>query len=77
MRNQPYLLRKQDIIKYHEDGFVVPKYKFSGEKLQTLRRAASDLISHYPHIPTEGLVSPHIFYIGSNRPDIHDAFLDI
>ena len=77
MKNQPNLLRKQDIKRYHKDGFVVPKYKFSGEKLQTLRRAASDLISHYPHIPTEGLVSPHIFYMGSNRPDIHDAFLEI
>ena len=31
----------------------------------------------YPHIPTEGLVSPHIFYAGSNRPDIHSKFLEI
>ena len=57
------------------DAYRYLQYKFRDEKLQTLRRAASDLISHYPHIPTEGLVSPHIFYMGSDRPDIHDCLL--
>ncbi|MBH67788.1 MAG: phytanoyl-CoA dioxygenase [Rhodospirillaceae bacterium] len=72
-----YLLSKEEIFSYGNNGFVVPQYRLSNHELKQLQNATLDLMSTYPHIPTEGLVSPHILYAGSNRLNLHLTFLDI
>ena len=72
-----HLLTKNEIRSYTRNGFVVPKFRLDNSDLEKLQNATLELMQTYPHIPTEGLVSPHIFYAGSNRPDIHSKFLEI
>tara|TARA_B100000674_G_scaffold327059_1_gene272784 strand:- start:248 stop:1087 length:840 start_codon:yes stop_codon:yes gene_type:complete len=72
-----HLLTKNEIRSYTRNGFVVPKFRLNNSDLEKLQNATLELMQTYPHIPTEGLVSPHIFYAGSNRPDIHSKFLEI
>ena len=72
-----HLLTKNEIRSYTRNGFVVPKFRLDNSDLEKLKNATLELMQTYPHIPTEGLVSPHIFYAGSNRPDIHSKFLEI
>ena len=72
-----HLLTKNEIRSYTRNGFVVPKFRLDNSDLEKLQNATLELMQTYPHIPTEGLVSPHIFYTGSNRPDIHSTFLEI
>ena len=72
-----HLLTKKEIQSYTRNGFVVPKFRLDNSDLEKLQNATLELMQTYPHIPTEGLVSPHIFYAGSNRPDIHSKFLEI
>mgnify|MGYP001246561868 FL=1 len=72
-----HLLSGKEILSYQRDGFVIPKYRLNTKDLEKLKDATLDLIDTYPHIPTEGLVSPHILYAGSNRSDIHSTFLEI
>ena len=72
-----HLLTKMEIHSYTRNGFVVPKFRLGNSDLEKLQNATLELMQTYPHIPTEGLVSPHIFYAGSNRPDIHSKFLEI
>jgi len=72
-----HLLTKNEIRSYTRNGFVVPKFRLNNSDLEKLQNATLELMQTYPHIPTEGLVSPHIFYTGSNRPDIHSKFLEI
>lgn len=77
IRSDNELLTKEEIKQYNEDGFVVPRFRLDDQDQEALRTATQDLISVYPHIPTEGLVSPHILYAGSHRPDIHSKFLNL
>ena len=72
-----HLLSEEEILSYQRNGFVIPKYRLHTKDLEKLQTATLDLIDTYPHIPTEGLVSPHILYAGSNRSDIHSTFLEI
>ena len=72
-----HLLTKNEIRSYTRNGFVVPKFRLDNSDLEKLQNATLELMQTYPHIPTEGLVSPHIFCAGSNRPDIHCKFLEI
>ena len=72
-----HLLTKHEIRSYTRNGFVVPNFRLDNSDLEKLQNATLELMQTYPHIPTEGLVSPHIFYAGSNRPDIHSKFLEI
>ena len=72
-----HLLSGKEILSYQRNGFVIPKYRLHTKDLEKLQTATLDLIDTYPHIPTEGLVSPHILYAGSNRSDIHSTFLEI
>ena len=72
-----HLLTKNEIRSYTRNGFVVPKFRLDNSDLEKLQNATLELMQTYPHIPTEGVVSPHIFYAGSNRPDIHSKFLEI
>ena len=72
-----HLLTKNEIRSYTRNGFVVPKFRLDNSDLEKLQNATLELMQTYPHIPTEGLVSPHIIYAGSNRPDIHSKFLEI
>ena len=72
-----HLLTKNEIRSYTRNGFVVPKFRLDNSDLENLQNATLELMQTYPHIPTEGLVSPHIIYAGSNRPDIHSKFLEI
>ena len=72
-----HLLTKNEIRSYTRKGFVVPKFRLDNSDLEKLQNATLELMQTYPHIPTEGLVSPHIIYAGSNRPDIHSKFLEI
>ena len=72
-----HLLTKNEIRSYTRNGFVVPKFRLYNSDLEKLQNATLELMQTYPHIPTEGLVSPHIIYAGSNRPDIHSEFLEI
>ena len=72
-----HLLTKNEIRSYTRNGFVVPKFRLDNSDLEKLQNATLELMQTYPHSPTEGLVSPHIFYAGSNRPDIHSKFLEI
>ena len=65
-----------EVATFNRDGFGVPSYQLSLETVAAMRAATADLIETYPRIPTEGLVSPHIHYAGTNRPDIHEQFLD-
>ena len=75
--NSNHLLSEEEILSYQRNGFVIPKYRLHTHDLEKLQNATLDLIDTYPHIPTEGLVSPHILYAGSNRSDIHATFLEI
>jgi ectoine hydroxylase-related dioxygenase (phytanoyl-CoA dioxygenase family) len=69
-------LSEAEVAAYHRDGFVVPSHRLSAETVAAMRAATADLMETYPRIPTEGLVSPHIRYAGTDRPDIHERFLD-
>jgi hypothetical protein len=75
--NGARVLSASEISAYHRDGFLVPNYRMGDGLVAAMRDAAADLMTTYPNIPTEGLVSPHIRYAGGPRPDIHDRFLDI
>ena len=65
-----------EISRYRRDGFLVPDYRLDAAVVGQMREAVDELIRIYPDMPTEGLVSPHIRYAGTGRPDIHDRFLD-
>jgi hypothetical protein len=69
-------LNEAEIAGYHRDGFVVPRHRLSDDLIAAMRLATHDLMTTYPRMPTEGLVSPHIRYAGTEREDIHDRFLD-
>ena len=56
---------------------MVPDFVLRAKTLNTMRVAMEELFAAYPRIPTEKLVSPHNRYMGTDRPDIHDLFLDL
>ncbi|MDE0807761.1 MAG: phytanoyl-CoA dioxygenase family protein [Alphaproteobacteria bacterium] len=69
-------LTDTEVNAFRRDGFVVPAYRLTDDLVTAMRAATVDLMAAYPKMPTEGLVSPHIRYADTQRPDIHDRFLD-
>ncbi len=69
-------LAADEVARYRRDGFLVPDYRLNTDVVGRMRNAVDELIRVYPDMPTEGLVSPHIRYAGTTRPDIHDRFLE-
>lgn len=70
-------LAQSEIDSYQENGFVVPKFRLSGEKLEKLQAALDATLRDNAEIRPEKLVSVHI--AGQNREGVvgHSAFLDL
>ncbi len=71
----PAVLSSDEVRTYHDDGFVVLWFQLDADTVMAMREALHDLVAAYPHITTEGLVSPPIRYAGTRHPDVHDRYL--
>ena len=76
MSNASNLLSEIQVEAYHRDGFVVPDFVLPNETVDGMRVALEELITAYPKIPTEGLVSPHCRYADTDHTGIPDQFLE-
>ena len=70
-------LTSQEVATYHRDGYVVPAFSLSEEKLAGLRQALDAVIADNPDVRPEKLVSVHIE--GRNDEGVvgNRSFLDI
>lgn len=75
------MLSDDEKRKYHESGFVVPRWRLSEEKLSCLRDALDQVLRDNPDTRPEQLVSVHIGNqkVGQNAEGItgHQAFFDV
>jgi len=69
-------LRATEIQQYKEDGFVIPKFRLSDERVRQLRENLDDLVNRNPGVRPEKLVNAHV--TGSNAEGVQgvQAFLD-
>ncbi len=77
MTAMDHRLSAERLAAWTRDGFVVPDYQLPPATLAALAGALEELLATYPRMPTEGLVSPHIRYLGGPAPDLHDRFLEL
>ena len=49
-----------DIAAYRRDGYVVPKFRLSSEKIERLRNTLDQLIAYNPGVRPEKLISAHV-----------------
>ena len=70
-------LSADELSHYQEQGFVIPRFRLSGERVGQLREALDRVITDNPDRRPEQLVSVHIS--GKNAEGVtgHDVFMDI
>lgn len=74
-------LSPQEVDQYHDQGWLVPRFRLSPERLASLRTALDELIARNPGVRPEKLVSAHVVRPGGqpNAEGVrgHPAFLDL
>lgn len=70
-------LNDDELAQYREQGFVVPRFRLSAERVGILREALDRVIQDNPDTRPEQLVSVHI--AGKNAEGVtgHETFMDI
>ena len=54
------ILSTDEVETYRRDGFIVPRFAFSGEKLARLQMLADELIENNPEFGDTPMVCPHV-----------------
>ncbi len=60
MPPEPVRLTDEEIARYHEDGFVVPRYRLPDEVLAHMRAAYDRLLTDNPAIASDFMLGPHL-----------------
>jgi ectoine hydroxylase-related dioxygenase (phytanoyl-CoA dioxygenase family) len=74
-------LTADEITRYREAGYLVPKFRLASGQLEAMRTALDELIARNPTVRPEKLVSAHVVAPG-DRPNAegvrgHPAFMDL
>ena len=70
-------LNSDEIERYDKQGFVIPGFRLSDEKLTRLRMALDNVIAANPQTRPEQLVSVHVKNSGAEGVAGNEAFLDV
>ena len=62
------MLKPEDIIDYHKNGYISPKWQMSIKELTLLKKNINNIINNNPKIRPEQIVCPHIE--GGTRGDL-------
>ena len=60
MPPEPVRLTDEEIARYHEDGFVVPRYRLPDEVLAQMRAAYDRLLADNSAIASDLMLGPHL-----------------
>ena len=69
-------LSAEEIARYHEDGYVVPRYRLPDEVLARLRAAYDALLAANPDISSDFMLGPHLEKPGTQGVKGSPAWLD-
>ncbi len=70
-------LSPSELQQYSADGYLVPQYRLSQERVSRLREALDRIIAANPHTRPEQLVSAHIKAPSTEGVSGDEAFLDL
>jgi hypothetical protein len=78
MPDADHRLTAAEIAAYERDGFVVPRFALTGDRLKKLQGLATRLMERNPHI-AEGMIgSPHLLNgSGTQKVETEEGWLDI
>ena len=54
------ILSPEELAAYRRDGYIVPRFRLTGDDLAALQNAVNDLIEDNPALLDQSIVSPHI-----------------
>jgi hypothetical protein len=54
------ILSPEELVVYRRDGYIVPRFRLTGDDLAALQNAVKDLIQDNPALIDQSIVSPHI-----------------
>ena len=53
-------LMAEEIARYHEDGYVVPRYRLPDDVLAQMRAAYDELLAANPEVASDIMLGPHM-----------------
>jgi len=54
------VLSDEDVVRYHRDGFIVPKYTLSTSDVVRLQALTRELVEENPHLRDKFMTGPHV-----------------
>jgi len=57
---KPDILSPNELAAYRRDGYIVPRFRLTGDDLAALQSAVGDLVQDNPALLDQSIVSPHI-----------------
>src|SRR5215471_8077010 len=56
----PAILSEQELHRFHEEGYVIPRYRLPADLLQRLRAGVDRVLATYTDVAQEDLANPHM-----------------
>ena len=69
------ILTEEEVQHYKQQGYVVPKWKYSAKSIETMQQLVLELIEANPDHYQEQLVCPHLPK-GATKPMVSERHID-
>ena len=76
MTSQPAPLTPEEVVRYHQDGYLIPEFRLSEDCMASMREAYERLLARNPDIPSDIMLGPHMENPGAQGVKGSSEWLD-